>query len=237
MIRRPPWEEASSQGRLVPYSEFSIDEVKSRFKLRIAETEEYFANVPPIQVSDFLIRMLAENIPLAVAISTEKARSELIIAPVLLEARRQVQKRVSLFSGVEFTVDQDQGLNGVCDYLLSLSPEQLTIEAPVVAVVEAKNDNLKAGLGQCMAEMVASRLFNQKRERPLTRVYGVVTTGSLWKFLRLEGDVVSLDLREYPISELGRVVGILVSMVRPESSSNPESASVASSRNQNETAS
>jgi hypothetical protein len=200
----------------VPYGEFSIEEVKARFRLRIAETEEYFANIPPVVVSDFLIQMLAENIPLAVAISTEKARSELIIAPVLLEARRQVQRRVSLFSGVEFTVDPSQGLNGVCDFLISLSPEQLTIEVPVVSVVEAKNDSLKSGLGQCMAEMVAASLFNQQKGRELPRVYGVVTTGSLWKFLKLEGDVVSLDLREYPISELGRVVGILVSMVSPE---------------------
>jgi hypothetical protein len=200
----------------VPYGEFSIEEVKARFQLQIAEAEEYFANIPPVQVSELLTRTLAENIPLAVAISTEKARSELIIVPVLLEVRRQVRRRVSLFSGVEFTVDPSRGLSGVCDYLFSLSPEQLTIEVPVVAVVEAKNDNLKAGLGQCMAEMVAARLFNQQRGRELPRVYGVVTTGSLWKFMSLEGDVVSLDLREYPISELGRVVGILVSMVRPE---------------------
>lgn len=203
-------------GRFVPYSEFSIEEVKSRFKLRIAETEEYFGDIPPHDVSTFLVGMLAENVPLAVAISTEKARSELIIAPVLLEARRQVQRRVSLFSGVEFTVDPTQGLNGVCDFLLSLSPEQLTIEAPAVAVVEAKNDNLKSGLGQCMAELVAVRLFNRQRGRELERVYGAVTTGSLWKFMRLEADVVSLDQREYPISELPRVVGILVSMLRPE---------------------
>jgi hypothetical protein len=179
--------------------------------------EEYFVAIPPVALSDFLAQMLAENVPLAVAISTEKARSELIIAPVLLEARRQVQRRVSLFSGVEFTVDQSRGLNGVCDFLLSLSPEQLTVEVPVVTVVEAKNDNLKSGLGQCMAEMVAACLFNKQKGRELPRVYGVVTTGSLWKFLRLEGDVVSLDLREYPISELARVVGILVSMLRPES--------------------
>src|SRR5207302_1481012 len=148
--------------------------------------------------------------------STEKARSELIIAPVLLEVRRQVHRRVSLFSGVEFTVDQSRGLNGVCDYLFSLSPEQLTIEVPVVAVVEAKNDNLKSGLGPCMAEMFAVRLFNQRKERDLLHIFGVVTTGSLWKFMRLEGAVVSLDLREYPISELGRVVGILVSMLRSD---------------------
>lgn len=201
----------------MPYGEFSIEEVKARFQLRIAEAEEYFANVPPVQVSDLLTAELAENIPLAVAISTEKARSELIIVPVLLEVRRQVHRRISLFSGVEFTVDPSRGLNGVCDYLLSLSPEQLTIEAPVVTVVEAKNDNLKSGLGQCMAEMVAALLFNQQKGQKVLHVYGVVTTGSLWKFMRLEGDVVSLDFREYPISELGRVVGILVSMVRSDS--------------------
>ncbi len=164
-------------------------------------------------------QLLGQNIPLAVAISTEKARSELIIAPVLLEARRQVQRSLSLFSGVEFNVDPSRGLSGVCDYLLSLSPEQLTIEVPVVTVVEAKNDNLKSGLAQCMAEMVAARLFNQQKGRELPRVYGVVTTGRLWKFLRLEGDVVSLDLREYPISELGRAV----SMLRPQNPVEPGS--------------
>jgi hypothetical protein len=200
----------------MPYSEFTIDDIKSKFQLRISETEEVFASVPPVAVSDFLTRMLAENIPLATAVSTEKARSELIIAPVLLEARRQVNRQASLFSGVEFTVDQSRGLSGVCDYLMSLSPEQLTIEVPVVAVVEAKNDNLKSGLGQCMAEMVAARLFNQKRGREVPRVHGVVTTGSLWKFLRLEGDVISLDPREYPITELDRVVGVLVSLIQPQ---------------------
>jgi hypothetical protein len=207
----------SIQGSLfVSYGEFSIEEVKERFQLQIAETEEFFAAISPVEVSDFLKRMLAENIPLAVAISTEKARSELIIVPVLMESRRQVLPKISLFSGIEFNVDQSRGLNGICDYLLSLSPEQLTIEVPVVAVVEAKNDNIKSGLGQCIAEMVAVRLFNQRKGRELPRIYGVVTTGSLWKFLRLEGNVVSLDLRDYPISELGRVVGILVSMLRPQ---------------------
>ncbi len=93
-----------------------------------------------------------------------------------------------------------------------------------MTVVEAKNDNLKSGLGQCMAEMVAARLFNQQKGRELPWVYGVVTTGSLWKFLRLAGSVVSLDLREYPISELERVVGILVSMVRSEHVAEPDTA-------------
>ena len=196
------------------YSEFSIEEVKARFQLQIDEGQEVFAGIPAVPVSALLTETLAENLPLAVALSTEKARSELIIMPVLMEVRRQVERRVSLFSGVDFPVDPSKGLTGVCDFLVSLSPEQLTVEAPVIAIVEAKNDNLKSGLGQCIAEMVGARLFNERKGRIIPRVHGVVTTGSLWKFMSFEGSVVSLDLREYPISELGRVVGILVSMAR-----------------------
>ena len=195
------------------YSDFSIQDVKIQFKLRFDETQEHFGSVTPVPVSAMLSDTLAENIPLAVAISTEKARSELIIVPVLLEVRRQVQRRISLFSGVEFTVDASLGLKGVCDFLLSLSSEQLTIEAPVIAVVEAKNDNLKSGIGQCIAEMVASRLFNEQKGRPIQNVYGVVTTGSLWKFLKLNDNQVTLDSREYHIHETGRIVGIMVSMI------------------------
>jgi hypothetical protein len=65
----------------VAYSEFSIDEVKARFQLRIDEGQEVFAAIPAISVSALLTDTLAENLPLAVALSTEKARSELIIMP------------------------------------------------------------------------------------------------------------------------------------------------------------
>ena len=198
----------------MPYSEFTIDAVKARFGLSIVEAPDAFAGSASVKAGALLTETLAETLPLAIAISTEKARSELVIAPVLLEARRRAGRPVSLFSGIDFPVDAAQGLTGVCDFLLSLSPEQLTVEAPVVAIVEAKNDNLKAGLGQCIAEMVAARIFNERRGRELPRVYGVVTTGSLWKFLLLEPAGVLLDPAEYHISDLGRVVGILVSMLR-----------------------
>ena len=198
----------------MPYSEFTIDSVKSRFGLTIDETPGRFARWDPITPGALLTETLAETLPLALAISTEKARSELVVVPVLLEARRRAGRPVSLFSGIDFPVDAAQGLTGVCDFLLSLSPEQLTVEAPAVAVVEAKNDNLKAGLAQCIAEMVAARLFNERRGRELPRVYGVVTTGSLWKFLALEAGTVRLDPAEYHISDLARVVGTLVGMLQ-----------------------
>ena len=117
----------------------------------------------PVTLSALLQETLAESVPLALEVSTEKARSEFIIAPMLAETRRQFAGQISLFSGIDFTVDAEAGLRGVCDFLFSLSPLQLYVQAPVLAVVEAKNENIKAGIGQCVAEMLAAQRFNAAR--------------------------------------------------------------------------
>jgi hypothetical protein len=186
-----------------------------QFGLRVREQTGYFAGAPLGVVSARLRENLADGLPLASAIGTEKARSEFVIAPVLDEIRRQCAGQVSLFSGVDFTVDLERGLRGVCDFLFSLSPLQSTVQAPVIAIVEAKNENLKSGLGQCAAEMLAAQMFNAQRGNTLPAVFGVVTTGSDWKFLSLTGDELVLDLTEYQISQPERILGILLSMVRP----------------------
>lgn len=153
---------------------------------------------------------LKETIQLAIAINTEKARSELMIMPVLLEIRRQTQPAISLFSGTEFNVDEGKGLSGYCDYILSRSREQLTLNAPVVMIVEAKNENIKAGLGQCVAEMVAAQIFNDREGNGIATLYGAVTTGEIWKFLRLADTVAAIDLTDYYISrDLNKILGIL----------------------------
>jgi hypothetical protein len=122
--------------------------------------------------------------------------------------------RISLFSGVEFNVDAESGLKGVCDYLLSLSPLQLAVEAPVVAIAEAKNENVPRGIAQCLAEMVAAQQFNREQENAIPTVFGVVTTGSLWKFLRLNETTAMVDETEYHISRPDKIIGILLQMVR-----------------------
>jgi len=205
---------AAHRGPPKSYSEFTIDDLKAQFGLQLDERRNLFGTVPAVEISALLRETLVENVPMALAISTEKARSELIIAPVLMEARRQVGHQASLFSGVEFSVDPDQGLRGICDFLLSRSIEQLTIEAPVVAVVEAKNESFRTGTSQCIAEMVGARVFNEKRGQAMAAVFGAVTTGNIWKFLRLTGDTVFVDVAEYHIKETGRVVGILKAMLQ-----------------------
>ena len=196
------------------YADFTLDMLIEQFGLQIQEDPAFLAGFAPLPISSLLRQELEENVPLARDISTEKARSEFIIAPVLVEVRRQCQRRISIFSGVEFTVDSAQGLRGVCDFLLSLSPLQLTIQAPVVSVVEAKNENMKAGIAQCTAEMLAAQRFNTARRRALPAVYGAVTTGILWRFLRLQDTTVSVDSTEHAIEQVEQIVGILVGMVK-----------------------
>jgi len=198
------------------YSDFTLEMLKERFDLRVDERPDLYAHLPPRAISSLLQETLRDNVPLALAISTEKARSEMIIAPILIEVRRQCPERVSLFSGVEFTVDPTQGLKGVCDFLLSRSPEQLAIEAPVVTVIEAKNENMKQGIAQALSVMVAAQLYNRQRQKNVPAVYGAVTTGSNWRFLQLTDNLVRIDLTEYYIREVERIVGILVWMLQEE---------------------
>jgi hypothetical protein len=193
------------------YSDFTLQTVKKAFGLQIDEQPNLFASVEPIASSDRLNTTLQETVQLAIAINTEKARSEMIITPVLLEVRRRANGQISLFSGVEFNVDSGKGLVGYCDYILSRSKEQLTINAPVILITEAKNENIKAGLGQCIASMVAAQTFNQREGQPIDTIYGTVTTGEIWKFLQLTATTVSIDLTDYYISpHLNQILGILI---------------------------
>lgn len=191
------------------YSDFTIRELKERFQLTINESSNLFAEVVEIELPRVLAETLARYLPLAVNVNTEKARSELVIAPVLVEFKLLHRDRISLFSGIDFTVDESLGLKGRCDYILARSPEQLALTAPICVLVEAKNENMVAGIPQCLAEMVAAQRFNQQREQPAGRVYGVVTTGVLWRFLQLDGTSASVDTVEYHIQSARKIFGIL----------------------------
>ena len=196
------------------YSSFTLRDVQKIFQLQIHEEVGLFATLEPLAISESLALTLAENVPLAVSINTEKARSELIVVNMLLELRRLFQRQVSLFSGVDFTVDKDRGLNGFCDFLMSASSEQLFVNVPVVAIVEAKNDNLMSELGQCAAEMVAAQIFNQREDHSLPAIYGAVTTGTGWIFLKLAEGQIAIDLKEYGIEQPDKIMGILSAMLK-----------------------
>jgi hypothetical protein len=202
----------------MPYSKFTLSRAVEDFELTVREESNLFAAIDPVVPTPLLREILIENVPWAVAVGSEKARSEGIINPVLLEVKRQLDGKVGVFSGEEFNVDIAADLNGFCDFLVSRSSEQLYIKAPVMMLVEAKKEDLKPALGQCLAEMVAAQRFNLSKGQAIETIYGVVTSGTVWRFLQLTEKVVSIDLTDYPLVPVDNVLGVLVWMLRSEKS-------------------
>jgi len=197
----------------MPYSNFTIKKVQKDFGVEILEMTDLFSSISPHEIGEHLKQTLLDNVSLAIAVNTEKARSELIIAPVLIEIRKIFNKKISFFSGIELNIDKERDLTGFCDFIISQSPEQLFLNTPVITVVEAKNENIMSGLGQCAAEMIASRIFNEQEGTTLAKIYGVVTSGNIWKFLKLESNALYIDLDDYSIKEISKIIGILCSMI------------------------
>jgi hypothetical protein len=196
------------------YRDFTWAKVKKDFGLTTIENMPFLPNTPTIAPSSILQETLNRGIPWAIAVGNEKARSEAIINPILLEVKYLLKDSISLFSGEDFTVDVSLGLNGVCDFLISQSTEQLAVEAPAIVVVEAKKDDIKSGMGQCLAEMIAAQKFNQMSDRSIPIIYGCITTGTIWRFLKLEGTTVTVELSDYSLPPIDQVLGILVWMAQ-----------------------
>jgi hypothetical protein len=191
------------------YSDFTLSSVKKIFQLKLIEQTDLFKESPELIPSALLQEILKDNLPLALASNTEKSRSEMIIAPILIDLRKHFTNQISIFSGINFNVDPTKGLNGSCDFLISYSEELLLLTAPIITLVEAKKEDLNSGLGQCIAEMIAAQRFNEQEENSITEIYGTVTSGTVWKFLKLTKNNVMIDLTEYYLDNLPKILGIL----------------------------
>ena len=191
----------------MPYSKFDLLKVQNDLNLTIHEVVHFLPDLPSVAPDTLLQTILAENVPLALAQGNEKARSEWIINPVLTGVRRLSNAPVSIFSGREFNVDPARDLTGYVDFLVARSHRLLVLESPIIVMVEAKPENLNAGLGQCAAEMLAAQIFNQQ---PDQTIYGCVTNGELWKFLKLQATDLTIDLDAYALEPIERLLGILI---------------------------
>lgn len=168
---------------------------------------QLFQEVRPVQASEWLLKTLEINHTLPS--NSEKAKSELFIAPVLTDITLRNPKKLTYFSGYQFNVDSKRGLKGYCDFIVSKKYNAAFIESPLVAVVEAKtSQDLADAAPQCIAEMFAAKLFNEARDDNLPAVYGAVTNGYEWVFLRLEDMCVTLDIDRYGLKNLPELLGV-----------------------------
>ena len=198
----------------MPFGNFTLPSVVDQFGLTMT-SQPLFGGVPPVDSGPAVRQFLATFGQLALGINTEKARSEWMIAPVVGELWvRSRNGGIYVLSGVDFTVDKEEGLSGVVDFMVGRGPQVSFVPAsPILAVVEAKNESIPGGQGQCAAEMVAALRFNQKAKNDIEVVYGVVTNGNNWRFHQLTGKSFAIDTREYLISEVDQILGILLHVV------------------------
>jgi hypothetical protein len=198
------------------FGDFTYPEVFAQLGLTSDNAADLFPGVAPVPPDPPLRQWLPVSVPLGTTLSTEKARSGWMVAPVLADFWSRYRGRIGLYSGVTFNADPAAGLTGYCDYLVTRSPQQMAVAAPPVLVAfEAKNESIVGGLGQCVAAMVGAQRFNARGTARTDPVWGCVTTGSAWRFLRLTGSTVTLGLREYTIAEVDTLLGILIHIAGP----------------------
>lgn len=189
----------------MPYSSFTFNQVVSDFNLGIFEID-LFAKVPDLEPSNLLMEILQFNQKMP--LSSEKARSEFIVSPILLEIKKK-NDAISIHSGSNLEADLEKNLNGECDFILSFQPDVPTVLAPIFAMVEAKKQDIEVGLGQCIAQMLGAKIFNEKKNKPYSVIYGCVTTGEIWQFMKLENNTVFIDQKKYYINEVEKILGVL----------------------------
>lgn len=194
------------------YSNFTTTKLKEIFGVEEVFRRGMFDNINPRPIGDALKNFLSENLEFALLQGTEKARSEFIIAPIFAEFRKQAEAKISIFSGWELTVDIEKGLTGRCDFLISRSPYQADMEAPIVVAVEAKQQDFDKGTTQCIAEMIAARIFNERKGNPQIEIYGTVTTGDAWRFLILRGQQGLIEPDLFSLRDIEKIFGILWAM-------------------------
>ncbi len=162
--------------------------------------------MPMVEISDWLQTTLSKNLKRPLA--SEKAKSEHLIAPILSDLQDQ-NPSFTYFSGYNFEVDKKLGLTGFCDFIMSKKSNAVYIEAPFFAVVEAKNADIDAGVPQCIAELHASKIFNERQKNELPLLYGTVTTGFDWRFILLKDNIAYVDTEIYSIKNLPELFRVL----------------------------
>jgi hypothetical protein len=190
------------------YNNFTLETVLDRFDLNLGE-ERFCQSLTTVEPQPEFLVIFEDLFELGESAKSEKAKSELLVTPVLAQARKLTGRRVQLFSGEEFNVDQERGLNGFCDFLFSKSVNRFAIESPILMLVEAKRGEIESGWGQCVAEMVAAQIYNKNQGEIITAIYGCVTSGRLWQFFKLEDDLITIDPNNYSLLPVQKILGIL----------------------------
>jgi|SRR5580704_4940665 hypothetical protein len=189
------------------FSGMTWDILEEKYGIRLQDAE-LFEGCPPVEPTPALVEFLrrARHFRLV----NERARAHRLVDPVLAELEMLYDGKITTIPEMSLDVKDVEGLSGYPDFVISAgSPNKIV---PIIAVVEAKKDDIDTGLPQCAAELYAAYLLDQGVP---ARLYGCVTTGRDWQFLCLDGrdKQVVVDREIYLINEVARLLGVLRRMV------------------------
>lgn len=194
----------------MPYKSFTIHELEEKCNI-VFKKEKLFKNIEPIEISQRLKEALSDSE--LFHLTSEKIKSEAIVFPIMTELKRKNKDKITIFSGERLDADDSIGLVGECDFIISNKPNLLEVESPILSVIEAKRDNLNLGIAQCAAQMVGSKIFNEKKKHPTDVLYGCVTNADDWQFLQLKNNVITLDTNKYYFNQIEEIIGIFQSII------------------------
>ena len=185
------------------YSDYTLGLIEEKFGIT-NQKARLFDVIEPQEPTDFLKKHL--SIAESLSVRSEKARSEAIVFPLLLDVRERNNDFFTIYSGDNLNVNSD--LKGECDFILAKDMNTYDINYPIIQVVEAKKHDIEdLGIPQCAAQLVGAKYFNEKRGVALEKIYGCATTGVLWQFLCLENNVIYVDKKQYATSNLPELLG------------------------------
>jgi hypothetical protein len=182
----------------------SIEQVISRYPLEVRQ--ERFLPEVKMELPDWFIENLSFWVDMKSVDESETFFSESFVFPFLQQAWKR-HRKLKLWSHNALALDSE--LFGEPDYLVSAQVKGVIdklISKPLLAVTEAKKEDFARGWAQCLAEMIACQKINQRED---VVIYGIVSTGIVWEFGKLAGNVFTKHPLAYSISEPEKVIGLI----------------------------
>jgi len=188
------------------YSDFTLRDIKKQFGIS-NKFKTLFDTVTPLEVSKDLEEAikLSKTLPM----KSEKARSELIVMPILIDLMTRNEQFFTIYSGEVLNADKEKGLIGACDFILAHNTRAYEINTPILIIVEqAKNHDTEIDILQCATQMVGAKYYNDKAKKNTDTIYGCVTTVNQWIFLKLQDNQIIIDNKTYYFNQMKKVLGI-----------------------------
>ncbi len=173
--------------------------------------KKLFNNIKSIEPSEWLRTTLSYSS--LMRSKNEKTKSEVIVAPILIELINLNNNFITVFSGSNLDVDKEKELNGECDFIISKDKKLYDLDNPILHIVEAKEHDIKLGIPQCAAQMYAAQLLNKKDNAGIDCIYGCVTTGDVWLFMKLCEKELFIDDKKYYINEPDKILGVFQTII------------------------